>query len=118
MELHRGKQTAVQALTVAGLLSWWFIRASVLLPALSLDVATRPVMRWRTAFRAVNWDAATQRAMRVFMAFGATCGVLSLIAVAVTTVVILSQPAKPYPRITVYSSGRNPGPILVEFGHR
>jgi len=115
---HRGAQAAVQALTIAGVLSWWLIRASVLLAAFSIDLVARPAKRGLRAARRVDWDARTEQAIRYFMAFGATCGIFTLIGAAITAVVILTEPERPYPRITISGSGRNPGPILIEFGPR
>jgi hypothetical protein len=106
----------VQALTVAGVATWWLIRASLLLSALSLDVARHPTTRALTALWAVNWTAAKHRALRFFMAFGTTCGVFALIAIAVNIAIVLTEPAKPYPRTTILGGPRSPGPILVEFG--
>jgi len=115
---HRGAQAAVQALTIAGVLSWWLIRASALLAAFSIDLMARPAKRGLRAARRVDWDATAEQAIRFFMAFGATCGVFTLIGVAVTAVIILTEPERPYPRITISGSGGNPGPILIEFGPR
>lgn len=113
---HRGKQAAVQVLTVAGVLSWWLLRASLLLSALSLDAVQRPAMRWLSRLLAADRTAAKHQALRFLTAFGATCGVFTLIASAVAAVINLTEPAKPYPRTTLYESGGGPGPILIEFG--
>lgn len=94
------------------------MRGVALLPALSLDLATQPVMRGLAVLRAPNRGAAKRQAMRVFTALGATCGVLVLVTAAATTVVVLSLPEMRYPRTIVYERGQNPGPILIEFGPR
>lgn len=118
MGSDRGKQAAVQLLTIAGIFVCWMMRVAAFLPALCLDVATHQVGRGLAALRAVNNDGAKQQAIRVFSALGATFGALLLVTVAATAVVVLSQPEMPYPRTTLYDRGQNPGPILIEFGPR
>ncbi|WP_440640292.1 hypothetical protein ACSHT2_02805 [Bradyrhizobium sp. PUT101] len=106
----------MQVLTVAGVLSWWLLRASLLLSALSLDAAQRPAMRWLNQLLAVDRTAAKHQVLRYLKALGATCGIFAVIASAVAAVIILTEPAKPYPRTTLFERNGGPGPILIEFG--
>jgi len=113
---HGRGQATVQVLTVAGVLSWWLMRATVLVSAFSIDLVARPAKRGLRAARSVNWDATKQQAIRFFMALGATCGIFTLIGAAITAVIVLTEPERPYPRVTLSVTGHNPGPILIEHG--
>lgn len=63
------------------------------------------------------WSRMLQKAMRVITAIGMAVCITLLYAAAVMTMIILSNPTKPYPRTTILrSNGNSVGSILVEFG--
>lgn len=113
---HERSQTTVQLLTVVGVLTWWLIRASLFLSGVGVDLARRTVWRTLRRLRAVDWDEAKHKATEAFVVVGATCLSLTVTVVVITILYILTSPEAPYPRVTDYKLGGNPGPILIEFG--